>query len=297
MICRSRFHRGLPGVILTLVLSTFFPVIAGAEEAKYQVARNLVYGDPASPDHHLQSMDVYYASSNTKHPVVIYVHGGGWAFGDKADVNHKPGFFALHQMAFISMNYRLRWDYDLYDQLEDVVAVIRWVKEHHAEYGLDPDRITLIGHGAGGHLVSLVGTNDDLLRTVDLKLSDITAVVAIDTPSFDIPMLMKESTDFLEKRLHRMIFGDSMRQWSFASPINYIEEGKEYPRFALLYVADDTSASASQAKAFSRALTGVGGNVIMVPGNQKTTETIDEELGSPGDTPTLALMAFIRAAM
>jgi acetyl esterase/lipase len=292
VICPSRFHRALLGVILTLVLPTAF-----AAEAEFQVAEDVVYGDPASREQQLQSMDIYYQSPQAKNPVVIYVHGGGWAFGEKSDVHNKPAFFALHKMAFISMNYRLRWDYDLYDQLEDVIAVINWVKENHARYGLDPERVILMGHGSGAHLVSLVGTNEDLLKTADLKLSDISAVVAIDTSSFDIPMLMKESTDFLEKRLHRMIFGDSMRRWSFASPISYVEEGKQYPRFALLYVAEDEGSSASQAKAFSRALSGVGGQVIMIPGNQKTAETIDEALGSPGDTPTLALMAFIRAAM
>jgi acetyl esterase/lipase len=75
-----------------------------------------------------------------------------------------------------------------------------------------------------------------------------------------------------------------------------VTKGKGIPPFALLYVADSETTSV-QARNFSRALRAAEVSVIMIPGNHKTTESIDEELGSPGDAPTLALIAFLRATI
>ena len=86
------------------------------------------------------------------------------AFGDKNEVNHKPDYFVPNGFAFISMNYRLRWDYELFHQLEDVVSVVSWVHENAGAYGPDASRIVLMGNGAGGHLASLVGTDERHLK-------------------------------------------------------------------------------------------------------------------------------------
>ena len=68
----------------------------------------------------------------------------------------KPNYFTHSGFALVSINYRLRWDYKIYDQVVELVNTIRWVQEHGAEFGLDANRIVMMGHGAGGHLVSLV---------------------------------------------------------------------------------------------------------------------------------------------
>ena len=44
---------------------------------------------------------------------------------------------------------------------QDLLCAIRWVHAHAEEYGIDPDRVYLIGNSAGGHLVSLVATLGD----------------------------------------------------------------------------------------------------------------------------------------
>ena len=259
-----------------------------------QIARDLVYGPRESKDAHLQSLDVYYQDTRTARPVVIYVHGGSWAFGDKQEVNHKPEFFVSQGISFVSMNYRLRWDYKLYDQLEDIASVVGWVKENSGTFGFDPERIILMGHGAGAHLVSLVATDSSYLRARELDVSDLRAVVAIDTLSFDIPRVMKELGNFVERRQHRLIFSDEEQVWEAASPIHHIKENRNIPSFAVLFVADN-EANTLQAKAFTKKLSQAGIDTLMIPGNSKTSDTIDAELGELSDTPTQAMMAFIRA--
>lgn len=282
-------------LLFCVLLQCAAPAI-GETSGDFLVSRDIVYGDPNRPDFQLQSLDIFWKDNLKQRPVVIYVHGGAWALGDKSDVHRKPGFFSVHDMAFISMNYRLRWEANLVDQLDDITSVIRWVGRNARQYGLDPTRIILMGHEAGAHLVSLVATQPSYLKTSDIDFANIRAVVGIDSASYDIEALMGNSGKFLDQRRHRLIFGETPKGWQAASPISHLNADKAIPPFALLYVPDNES-TASQARQFSKALRDADIDVIMIPGGENSTETIDEKLGAARDAPTLALIAFLRAAI
>lgn len=261
-----------------------------------QSRSDIFYGDnPNRVDRDLQTLDIYYRAGATKQPVIIYIHGGGWAFGDKAEVNHKPDFFVPNGFAFISMNYRLRWDYQLYDQLEDVITVVDWVHKNAATYDLDPKRIVLMGHGAGGHMASLVGTDARHLKGGGFELSAIKAIVSIDSISYDIPRVHRELGSYIERRQHRLVFGEDENVQRQASPIHHVKKRPGMPAFALLYVQSEEG-SRLQAEGFAKALTDVSTSVIMIPGNAKTKRSINIDLGAEGDVTTGALMAFLRAS-
>ena len=261
-----------------------------------QSSMNAFYGtDPTRVDYELQTLDVYWQDNKRKRPAIIYLHGGGWAFGDKSEINNKADFFVAQGFAFISMNYRLRWDYQLFDQLQDVVDAILWVRDNANSYGIDNSRIVLMGNGAGAHLASLVATDARHLKRQGLALKDIRAVVAIDSLSYDIPRVHKELGTFVQRRQHRLVFGENANVQMEASPIHHVKVEKNIPSFALLYVPDD-EASTVQAQAFAKRLIDAKVNTIMIPGNTKTRQSIDVELGSPGDLSTGALMAFLRAS-
>jgi arylformamidase len=285
--------RQFPAVFACLLFA-FSSAAAESESDAYSVTRDIVYGDETGPDRNLQSLDIYWQSRQRKLPVVIYVHGGGWAFGDKADVHGKPDYFLSQGIALVSMNYRLRWDYRIFDQAEDVASVVVWVKKNAEQYGLDANKIILMGHAAGAHLVSLVATNQSYLKAAGLSLGDIVCVVAIDTASFDINRLMIELGSFIERRQHQLIFGGDEEVWRQSSPIHHIKPGKNIPSFAILYVAEDEE-TRLQAMGFAKKLNDAKVEAIIIPGNEKTTQTINEELGNSGDISTQALMAFIRA--
>lgn len=291
-----RAKSGCCGRVLLYLVLVVAPVVAGAESLSvpYEETRDIYYGDPEARDRDYQSLDVYWQDDSKQRPVIIYVHGGGWAFGDKADVQRKPDFFAAQDIALVSMNYRLRWDYRVRHQAQDIASVVRWVKDNAGDYGFDPSRIILMGHAAGAHLVSLVGTDETYLKEQGLSLADLRAVVAVDTDSYDIVRLMDELGTFVEKRHHRVIFGDDREDWMAASPVTHIESGKNIPAFAIMYLSESET-STIQAKSFAKRLSKAGTEIIVIPGNEKTRKTIDEELGRPGDPATKALMTFIYA--
>jgi arylformamidase len=263
---------------------------------EYEVLRDLIYAS-AETDQKLQMLDPYRRRGATEHvrtPVVIYVHGGGWAFGDKAKVHSKPAFFVGNGMSFISMNYRLRWDYEVHDQVEDIVKVVRWVRDNDSAYGLDATRIFLMVHAAGAHLVSLVATDARYLQADGQSLSAILGVIAVDTSGFDITRQMEELGNFVDRRRHSLIFGSDPDVWAAASPISHVEANKAISAFAVLYVAE-SQATKEKAGSFTRKLSRAGVEAIVIPRNAKTADSIDQEIGAPGDTPSIALMTFIRA--
>lgn len=300
MTCYSlRSRYSFPALLGFVFASLSLAVLAepaSPPEPLYQVSTNIVYGHGPKSKHELQSLDVYWHKNKKPRPVIIYVHGGGWAFGDKGDVGDKPGFFAHHKIDFVSMNYRLRWEASLFDQLEDVVSVVAWVRHNADKYGFDPARVILMGEGAGAHLASMVATDEKLLKTAGLSLSDIRMVVSMDNSGFDIPKLMSQSGNFLEKRRYRLVFGDDSTVWGTLSPINYVAPGKGIPPFAVMYTHNNESTT-DQARLFARSLRDAGVNVIMIPSNSKSSVPVEASLGMAGDAPTLALIAFIGAAI
>lgn len=282
--------------IRLLILITFSMHMVGlsAADAGYTVTRDISYGDPAVAAVEEQTLDLYWTDNTEKRAVIVYVHGGGWAFGDKKDVYRKPDFFISHNIAFISMNYRLRWDHTILDQGSDVVSVVKWVRTNANKYGLDPNRIILMGYAAGAHLVSLVATDERYLRAGGLSFRSLAGIVSIDNMNYDIPRHFKETANYIEQRHLAVIFGEDDKVWRAASPATYVKKDKNIPAFALLYVTSE-EASTKQANAFAKLLTLAGVDTILVPSSEQTSESIDETLGTPGDRTTLALITFIRA--
>lgn len=94
-------------------------------------------------------------SAAAPRPAVLYLHGGGWLGGDRTWTPNRllaeAGFFT------VSVSYRFSSEAVFPAQLHDVKAAIRWVRANASRYGVNPDRIGIWGHSAGGHLAALAG--------------------------------------------------------------------------------------------------------------------------------------------
>jgi acetyl esterase/lipase len=87
---------------------------------------------------------------------VIYLHGSGWHYVDK-DVGTRPFFRHLAGQGHLIMDvaYTLAPKARLHAMLADVKRAVAWIKINADHYGLDPERIVLMGGSAGGHLALL----------------------------------------------------------------------------------------------------------------------------------------------
>ncbi|WP_086347835.1 alpha/beta hydrolase [Candidatus Enterococcus clewellii] len=108
-------------------------------------------------DHELQKFDVYLPEGEGPFPVVVLVHGGGFAYCDKRDWHLYPGFFALQEgFALVSVNYRLLPNIKRMDPIDDLTEALAFIKKNAAQFKLDNENVFLYGTSAGGNLVSQV---------------------------------------------------------------------------------------------------------------------------------------------
>lgn len=91
-------------------------------------------------------------------PLIVWIHGGAWVSGDKADNPPLRRGYVQRGYAVASLNYRLSGVAIFPAQIEDCKAALRWLRAHAKEYNLDPAKIGVWGGSAGGHLVALLGT-------------------------------------------------------------------------------------------------------------------------------------------
>lgn len=109
----------------------------------------------AAPDGRPLLLDLYVPQgAPTPVPVIVFVHGGGWAVGSRKGLDFQR-YFAREGIAMASIDYRLTPSITFPKDAEDVKTAVRWLRAQAGAYGLDPKRIGLWGTSAGGHLVSI----------------------------------------------------------------------------------------------------------------------------------------------
>jgi acetyl esterase/lipase len=101
-------------------------------------------------------MDLYRAPQRDA-PLVLYVHGGGWRSGDRADARaERLAPMAACGVTVASVDYRLVPAAVFPDQVHDLKGAVRWLRTHGPRLGLRSDRIGIWGASAGAYLGSLL---------------------------------------------------------------------------------------------------------------------------------------------
>lgn len=106
-----------------------------------------------------QRLDIYLPQEGEgPFPLLIHVHGGGFAFGDKRDDHMNAYLKALGWgWAAASVEYRLSGEAPFPAAVLDCRSAVRYLRENAAEYHLDPSRFAAIGGSAGGNLAAMLG--------------------------------------------------------------------------------------------------------------------------------------------
>lgn len=108
------------------------------------------------------AMDLYTVAHPPKggSPVVVFIHGGGWVFGNRRD---DPYLTALvprltqAKVAVASIDYRLAGTATFPAQIVDVECALRYLRANGSQFGIDPSRLALMGSSAGAQLAALAG--------------------------------------------------------------------------------------------------------------------------------------------
>lgn len=162
----------LAGILLALVIS---PQTANAQRkggakepgkgtpsvvipANIQAMHDLEYGKAGDVS---LKLDLYVPrDGNGPHPLILWIHGGGWQSGNKAQFRPAQMLQELDgRFAVASVEYRLTGVAPFPAQIQDCKAAVRWLRANASKYKLDPERFVAWGSSAGGHLVALLGTS------------------------------------------------------------------------------------------------------------------------------------------
>lgn len=93
-------------------------------------------------------LDIYTpadAEEGAALPVIVDFHGGGLYYGNKENNECRDMLLARQGFAVVNANYRLVPSVSFPAQLADAMAVLDWIRDHGAEYGLDAERVCVTG--------------------------------------------------------------------------------------------------------------------------------------------------------
>ena len=123
---------------------------------------DLAYGpEPA------QCLDAYLPAGRPTGAILVIVHGGAWAIGDKANpgvVAAKVAHWLPSGVVVVSVNYRLLPLAGVLQQAGDVARAIAFVQKRAAGWQADPARLVVVGHSTGAHLAALLAADPALAR-------------------------------------------------------------------------------------------------------------------------------------
>jgi len=100
--------------------------------------------------------DVLVPAKPGPHPVLVYLHGGGWVAGSPKS-HRKLGLrFAEAGFLVVNVDYRLAPEAPFPAPFDDCVFAVRWAAQNAARFGGDPNRLAVGGDSAGGNLTAAV---------------------------------------------------------------------------------------------------------------------------------------------
>ncbi len=132
-------------------------------------------------------LDVYQPgeAAATGRPAVVVVHGGSWSGGSRSDFPRWNTWLTPRGFVVFDIDYRLEPQPNWQTATADVQEAVRWIKARADSFGIDPQKMALMGRSAGGHLALLAAytaTESQMQQNRSLNAT-VQAVVAFYAPT------------------------------------------------------------------------------------------------------------------
>ena len=141
----------IASVLLLALLAA--PMTAGDKDAAPKTYTYKTVGDLPI------KADVYRLKGDEVRPVIVWIHGGALISGSRNGPNAEQRKRYLQAgYVIVSIDYRLAPETKLKGIIEDVQDAFKWVREKGPDlYKIDPKRVAVVGHSAGGYLTLMAG--------------------------------------------------------------------------------------------------------------------------------------------
>ena len=250
-----------------------------------EAVKDVAYYDGPGADKVKHRLDLYLPRGQKDFPVLFFVHGGAWQRGDKAMLGiyrSLGSFYARQGVGAVVINYRLSPSVAHPEHIKDVARAFAWTHKNIARYGGRPDRIFVSGHSAGGHLISLLVTDDSYLKAEGLSTRDIRGAIAL-SGVYRVP-----------DRYLNAVFGTDPEVRKQASPIEHVRAG--LPPFLIVYGDSDLpGCDRDPSEAFARALRDKGDKAETLEVRECGHINVLMNAALPDTPVSRAIFAFIAA--
>jgi acetyl esterase/lipase len=205
-------------------------------------------------------------------PGIVLIHGGSFIEGDRSVMDDDAAELAHAGFVAFSIDYRLLephrrpvrnpWP----AQLQDCQSAVRWVRQHAAQYHVDPDRIGAYGHSAGGTLAALLGLTNSPDSPDPSISSRVQAVVDLSGLS-DFTSDHDPDGDALFAALFSGTEAQNPAVWRDASPVFQVKSGQVKPGdppFLIVHGTRDQLVPIHQSEELVEALKKAGATVTFL---------------------------------
>lgn len=230
------------------------------------------------------SLDIHAPARPCGAPVVMWVHGGGYHRGDKANqVAAKAKLFNAKGWILVSINYRLTVEGDpssahFPDHYDDVASAVAWVHRNITRYGGDPTRTALLGHSAGADIVANVADNPRYLGANGLTPAVLDCAGPLDTEGFDKVASGKgdEGAGWADA------LGNEPSYLTSTSATRFLRPTSKVP--ATIGVVRGTPARQQIERAYLAKVASTGARTATIDARGLSHEDVNRRIGVPNDT-------------
>lgn len=251
------------------VFNFVVPKDAGSE----LIARSVAYGDDPQ-----QKLDIYKpVQVQGPLPILIFVHGGSWKDGNRADYEFAGRAFAARGYLTLVMSYRMLPENAYPDFVQDVALAIKWVSSHGTAYGGDAKNIYAVGHSAGAYNIALAVLDKHYLKDAGVDPSIIKGVATLAGPFDFVP---------LDSPITIATFGH-LENLTATQPITYASA--DAPPFLVLHGTIDTTVKPRNSRSLFKHLIDAGAHPKLIEYQDVSHVGIMLALAKPlrGNAPVL----------
>lgn len=253
-------------LIFSVLLTTAVHAQENSEDARERYSWTLGYTPDKvinyySPQPNVDlKMDLFFPADYTvddKRPCIIFFFGGGWVGGQTAQFYGMSKYLASRGMVAIAAEYRTHNRHKAVPKgcVEDGRQAIRYVRQHAAELGINPDQIVLSGGSAGGHVAAAVAMCSKIDAKPESPISSMPNALVLFNPVYN----NGPDGGYGHSRVKEY--------WQDISPHHNIREG--LPPTIVFFGTNDNCVPVKQVNAFQ--------DTMVEAGNECATHIYDDE--------------------
>ncbi|EMI53506.1 alpha/beta hydrolase [Rhodopirellula sallentina] len=247
-----KFSRS-PVRLFALVAAVFAVIFYAEDCSAFEPDERVTYKTVGDVELQLHVFRPADPQPNGEAPAIVFFFGGGWNGGTPAQFYEQARRMADRGMVAFSADYRVRSRQKTtpFECVSDGKSAVRWIREHAATYGIDPQKIVASGGSAGGHVAACTG----VIETLD-EPSENAAISSIPNAM----VLYNPVIDTTAKGYGLKRVGEDRE--TEISPCHHVREG--LPPTLILHGTKDTTVPFENAERFNRLMNEAGNRCELV---------------------------------